>query len=254
MTHTHKCGLTISKHINISTYRVGPPCDLASIVYRNQGRFTLWPKVKGPLISTNQIARNQEFGLSTLHTMAKVQRPLHFKMIPFWRRLRTLKGSLGRMGMETQTMVERPSVFFNKKFIMNKILAVRSEGLFWARNKVGRSVGFGLWAWPLEVSHYSCPIREAVGVHGQRFGLWAWPLEASHYSCPSQEAVGVHGQRFGLWAWPLEASHYARLKTPLPILYWLCMFNPFFLDSRQSLATQSHDLLTWTTIVWSGPC
>jgi hypothetical protein len=37
-----------------------------------KGRFTLWPKVERPLISTNQIARNQEFGLSTLHTIAKV--------------------------------------------------------------------------------------------------------------------------------------------------------------------------------------
>jgi hypothetical protein len=30
--------------------------------------FTLWPKVKRPSISTSHIARNQEFGLSTLHT------------------------------------------------------------------------------------------------------------------------------------------------------------------------------------------
>jgi hypothetical protein len=35
-----------------------------------EGRFTLWPKVERPPISTNQIARNQEFNLSTLHTMA----------------------------------------------------------------------------------------------------------------------------------------------------------------------------------------
>jgi hypothetical protein len=36
-----------------------------------QGCFTLWPKVKRPLIFTNQIARNQEFGLSTLHTRSQ---------------------------------------------------------------------------------------------------------------------------------------------------------------------------------------
>ena len=53
------------------------------------------------------------------------------------------------------------------------------------------------------------------------FGLWAWPLEASHFGRPSQEAVGVHGQRFGLCAWPLEASHYAQLKAPLTMFYWL---------------------------------
>jgi hypothetical protein len=34
-------------------------------------------------LSTNQIARNQEFGLWTLHTMAKVQRPSHLKVITF---------------------------------------------------------------------------------------------------------------------------------------------------------------------------
>jgi hypothetical protein len=33
------------------------------------GRFTLWPKVERPSSSTNQIVRNQEFGLSTLHTI-----------------------------------------------------------------------------------------------------------------------------------------------------------------------------------------
>ena len=43
----------------------------------------LWPKVERPLMSTNQFARNQEFGLSTLHTMAKVQRPSQFNMITF---------------------------------------------------------------------------------------------------------------------------------------------------------------------------
>jgi hypothetical protein len=59
------------------------------------------------------------------------------------------------------------------------------------------------------------------------FGLWASPLEASHYGHPSQEAMGVHGQRFGLWAWPLEASHYAWSKAPLITFYWLCIFNPF---------------------------
>jgi hypothetical protein len=46
-----------------------------------KGRFTLRPKVERPSISTNEIARNQEFGLSTLHTMAKVQRPPKFKIL-----------------------------------------------------------------------------------------------------------------------------------------------------------------------------
>jgi hypothetical protein len=81
---------------------------------RFKGRFTLcWPEVERPSISTNQIARNQEFGLSTLHTMAKVQRPSYFKMIAFLRRQHSLEGSLGWTGMETQTMVERLSVSFH---------------------------------------------------------------------------------------------------------------------------------------------
>jgi hypothetical protein len=49
-----------------------------------KGRFTPWPKVERPSIYTNQIARNQEFGLLTLHTKTKlVQRLLQFKMLTF---------------------------------------------------------------------------------------------------------------------------------------------------------------------------
>jgi hypothetical protein len=61
---------------------------------------------------------------------------------------------------------------FVKRSIIGKILAVRLEGLFWTRNKVGCSFGFGLWAWPSKTSHYDYPSRETVGVHGQKFGLW----------------------------------------------------------------------------------
>jgi hypothetical protein len=76
------------------------------------------------------------------------------------------------------------------------------------------------------------------------FGLWDWPLEASHYGHPSREAVGVHDQRFGLWAWPLEASHYG-----FTYLYFIGYFQLIAMDYQQSLATQSHGLSTWTTIV-----
>ena len=38
--------------------------------------------------------------------------------------------------------------FFSlKNSIIDKMLAVRLKGLFWARNKVGCSSGVGLWAW-----------------------------------------------------------------------------------------------------------
>jgi hypothetical protein len=65
-----------------------------------------------------------------------------------------------------------------------------------------------------------------------RFGLWAWPLEASHFGRPNQETVGVHGQRFGLCAWALEASHYAQLKAPLTIFYWLFSAHFFGLSTK----------------------
>jgi hypothetical protein len=159
--------------------------------------FTLRPKVERPLISTNYIARNQEFSLWTLHTKVEVQRPTQFEMITFWRRQRTLEGSSGWTGMETQTMVERPSCSFHEK---NQPFT-RSWPLDW-RGCFGQGIK---WVAPLG---------------------WAWPLEASHYGRPSWEAVGVHGQRFGLWVWPLEASHYARPKAPLITLYWL-FFSPF---------------------------
>ena len=58
---------------------------------------------------------------------------------------------------ETQTMVKGRRFLIIKKSIIDKILAIGLEGLFWARNKVGCSFGFGLWAWPLEASHYARP-------------------------------------------------------------------------------------------------
>ena len=51
--------------------------------YLLKGCFTLWPKVNMLLISTNEIAGNQEFSLSTLQTKVKVQRSSQYKMILF---------------------------------------------------------------------------------------------------------------------------------------------------------------------------
>jgi hypothetical protein len=171
-----------------------------------KGRFTLWPKVERPLIPTNHVARNQEFGLSTLHTKVKVQRPSHFKMLTFWRRQRTLEGSLGWTGMETQTMVKRPPVFISLK-----------------NQSLTRS-------WPLDWR--GCFEQGIKWNAPSSFGLWAWPLEASHYGRPSWEAGGVHGQRFGVQAWPLEASHYASPKAPIPIFHWLFSSHSFGLATK----------------------
>jgi hypothetical protein len=160
--------------------------------------------------------------------MAKVQRPSQFKMITFLKKATDSRRKFGsdRNGNPNYGR-EAVSFFSLKKLTIDKILAVRLQGSFWARNKVGCSFGFG---------------------------LWAWPLEASLYGCLGREAVGVHGQRFRLWTWPLQASHYARPKAPFTIMILLAIYlQPISLDSQQSLATQSHGLSTWTAIVWSGP-
>jgi len=100
------------------------------------------------------MTRNQEFGLSTLHSRGQSPKVVvphgNTFWLKFWPKQCTLKGSLGEGGLETQTMVERPSIFFIENKIINN-------------------------------------------------------------------------------------------------------FQPISLDSQQSLATQSHGLLTWTAIVWSSP-
>jgi len=43
-----------------------------------------------------------------------------------------------------------------------------------------------------------------MGVHGQRFGLWAWPLEASHYARPNAPLI--------IFYW-LFSTHFFGLST-----------------------------------------
>ena len=71
-------------------------------------------------IFTNHIVRNQEFSLLTLHTRGQSPKVVALQNVHmavfFLPRRRTLKGSLGRAGMKTETMVERPFIlFFHKK-------------------------------------------------------------------------------------------------------------------------------------------
>jgi hypothetical protein len=70
--------------------------------------------------------------------------------------------------METQTMVKRLSVFFIKKSIIGKILAVRLEELFCARNKVNAPLGldFGLGRWRLHTM--AVQVERLWNVHGPR--------------------------------------------------------------------------------------
>jgi hypothetical protein len=46
-----------------------------------EAHFTLWPKVERSLVvSTNQIARNPEFGLSILHTRDQISKAVVFQI------------------------------------------------------------------------------------------------------------------------------------------------------------------------------
>jgi hypothetical protein len=158
--------------------------------------------------------------------MVKVQRPSQFKMITFWRRRRTLEGRLGRTGMETQTMLGGRPIFFIKTSITDKILAVRLEGLFWARS---------VWDVPL----------------GLAFGLGLCKLHTMAVQVERPWEFMAKGLDFGLGLglWRLHTMPGWRI----PLLYLIGYFQLIYLDSQQSLATQSHGLSTWTAIVWSGP-
>ena len=118
-----------------------------------EGRFTLWPKVERPSIFTNQIARNHGFGLSTLHSRGQsptaVTLQNAYVAVLFDQGDGLLKGSLGRMGMETQTVVERPSIPSHK--IMNTIFYyLFSVNFFELSTKFGLSI-----PWPLDLNGHS---------------------------------------------------------------------------------------------------
>jgi hypothetical protein len=71
-------------------------------------------------------------------------------------RVRPLEQSLGRAKMLNPNFRREAELFSSlNNQSLTKILAIRFEGLFWARNKVACSFEFGLWAWPLEASHYA---------------------------------------------------------------------------------------------------
>ena len=86
----------------------------------------------------------------------------------FWPRRWTLKESLGRMGIETQTMAGRPSFFLLIKIqSLTRSWPLDWKGCFGQGIKWDAPSSFELWAY----FHDGRPSREPVGVHGQRFGL-----------------------------------------------------------------------------------
>jgi hypothetical protein len=117
-----------------------PPIKLQETKSSASWPFTLWPKSKGRH-NLKWLFLEEGDGLSKEVWVGRGWKP------KLWSR--------GRRSISM------------KKSIIDKILAVRWEGLFSAKIKVGCCFGFGLWDWPLEA-------------YGQRFGLWAWPLETSH--------------------------------------------------------------------------
>jgi hypothetical protein len=82
---------------------------------------------------------------------------------------------------------------FIKKSIINKILAIRLEGLFWARNKVGCSFGFGLWAWPLETSHYARPKAPLTIL------VLAGYFSAHFFNLDSQQSLATQSHGLSTW-------------------------------------------------------
>jgi hypothetical protein len=107
-----------------------PPIKLQETKSLASGPFTLWPKSKGRRISKWLLFEEGD-RLSKEVWVGREWKP------KLWSRGRRF--------------------LFIKQSIIDKILAVRLEGLFWARNKVACSFEFGLWAWPLEASHYARP-------------------------------------------------------------------------------------------------
>jgi hypothetical protein len=118
-----------------------------------KGHFTLWPKVKRP----SNCKKLRVWSLDRSHNgrspkAVVIVKDYFLKKATDSRR----KFGLDRNGNPNYGW-EAIGFFFIKKSIIDKILAVRLEGLFRASNKVGCSFGFGLWAWPLEASHYTRP-------------------------------------------------------------------------------------------------
>jgi hypothetical protein len=98
-------------------------------------RFTLWLKVERPLISTNQIAGNQGYGFSTLHTRG--QRP---KVVTFQNTYMAGHFDDKGDGLSKEVWVGqewRPKLWSRgcrflslKKSKTDKILTIRLEELF----------------------------------------------------------------------------------------------------------------------------
>ena len=80
---------------------------------------------------------------------AKFQRPLRFQMVFFFVQNNKLSKEvwIKRQWKPKVRSRGRPCFYFIRKSIINIILVVGLEGLFWTRNKVGFLFGFEFWGW-----------------------------------------------------------------------------------------------------------
>jgi hypothetical protein len=99
-----------------------------------------------------------------------------------------------------------------------------------------------IWAWFEQGIKWDAPL-------GLDLGLGLWRLHTMAIQVERPWEFMAKGLNFGLGLWKLHTLHGCRIH----FLYFIGYFQLISLDSQQSLASQSHGLLTWTAIVWSGP-
>ena len=83
------------------------------------------------------------------------------------------------------------------------------------------------------------------------FFLWTLGLVFGGFTLWPSKLRG-HGTSWSK-VWTLGLTLHTMLGLRLQFLYFIGYFQPISLNSQQSLVIQSHGLLTWTAIVWSGP-
>jgi hypothetical protein len=109
----------------------------------------------------------------------------------FWPRRQTFEGSLGQIGIETKTMVERPSIFFHKKISKtDKFLVIILERLFWAGNREGCS----LFLWTLGLAFGGFTLYPAEGSNSYAllaiFSPFLWTLNKVWPFNPTASRLG----------------------------------------------------------------
>jgi hypothetical protein len=158
-------------------------------VKKPKGCFPLWPEVERPSFSTNQIARNQDYGLSTLHIRGQSPKAVAFqnaRMAIFFDQGDGLlkEAWVGQEWKPKLWLRGRQFLFIIKLKTERSWLLI--GGLFWTWNKVGCS--FFIWTLSLTFggftsSHYSAahmnrdqPLRMAEWMNSSPLCAWRSPI------------------------------------------------------------------------------